>query len=273
MKTSFYIMVWSLLFLFLVLINNSFIDKHALLVNIVFVEALAIVCGLSWFLNRLMQDTLSYERVLQNAPILEDVYTGNVSSFYKRLVRDCYIGTVTAIYFVFTTVVITLSIFKAGANVNIAAEVIYGIFTYGAISRSLSVIRAKAKLKSNPTPEQCMKIADKTYKLDYASYCYARTGSSYQDMLPSEPEHFKVYNVLSTVIPAIVALPGLYYIVLGILCSMWMMSAMNLDDEYIGAIGTLFLLGSLPAYFGVKDFVSCIRTRSNKVTISKDQTA
>ena len=116
--------------------------------------ALAIVWGLSWLLNRMMPDTLTYERVSQVAPILEDVYTSNVSSFKKRLVRESNIETVTAIYFIVTTIVIALAIFKAGVNDWIAL-VIFGFFTYGAISRSISLIRVKAILKSNPTSEQC----------------------------------------------------------------------------------------------------------------------
>lgn len=127
----------------------------------------------------MMPNTLTYERVSQIAPIFEDVYSGNVSSFKKRLVRESNIETITAIYFTVTTVVIALAIFKAGVNDWITL-VIFGFFTYGAISRSISLIRAKAILKSNLTSEQCMEIADETYKLDYASYYDARNGVSYQ---------------------------------------------------------------------------------------------
>lgn len=79
MKTSFYFVLWILIYPILGLFNNSFIYNNA------FIVALAIVWGLSWLLNRIMPDTLTYERVLQVAPILEDVYTGNVASLRSVL--------------------------------------------------------------------------------------------------------------------------------------------------------------------------------------------
>lgn len=249
MKTSFYFVLWNLIYPILGLFNNSFINNNA------FIVALAIVCGLLWLLNRMMPDTLTYERVSQVAPILEDVYTGNVSSFKKRLVRESNIETVTAIYFTVTTVVIALAIFKAGVNDWIAL-VIFGVLTYGAISRSISLIRAKAALKSNPTPEQCMEIADETYKLDYASYYDAHNGVSYQEMLPAKPRYFTAFKVFSVVIAAIASLLGLLYIILGVLI---MLSQTTLEAGAFA--GMYFLYGSLAAYFGVKDFVSCLHTK------------
>lgn len=261
MKTSFYFVLWILIYPILGLFNNSFIDNNA------FIVALAIVWGLSWLLNRMMPDTLTYERVSQVAPILEDVYTGNVASFKKRLVRESNIETVTAIYFIVTTIVIALAIFKAGVTDWIAL-VIFGFFTYGAISRSISLMRAKATLKSNPTPEQCMEIADETYKLDYASYYDAHNGVSYQDMLPANPKYFTAFKILSVVIAAIASLLGLLYIILGVLI---MLSQTTLEAGAIA--GMYFLYGSLAAYFGVKDFVSCLHTKSNTITNSKEQAA
>lgn len=257
MKTSFYFVLWILIYPILGLFNNSFIDNNA------FIVALAIVWGLSWLLNRIMPDTLTYEV----APILEDVYTSNVDSFKKRLVRESNIETVTAIYFTVTTVVISLAIFKAGVNDWIAL-VIFGFFTYGAISRSISLMRAKATLKSNPTSEQCMEIADETYKLDYASYYDARNGVSYQDMFPPKPKYFKTFKVFSVVISAIASLLGLLYIILGVLI---MLSQTTLEAGAVA--GMYFLYGSLAAYFGVKDFVSCLHSKSNTMTINKEQTA
>lgn len=261
MKTSFYFALWILIYPILGLFNNSFIDNNA------FIVALTIVWCLSWLLNRMMPDTLTYERVSQVAPIHEDVYTGNVSSFKKRLVRESNIETITAIYFIVTTIVIALAIFKAGVNDWIAL-VLFGLFTYGAISRSIALIRANATLKSDPTPEQCMEIADETYKLDYASYNDAHNGVSYKDMLPPKPKHFTTFKVFSVVIAVIASLLGLLYIILGVLI---MLSQMTLEAGALA--GMYFLYGSLATYFGVKDFISCIHTKSNTISISKEQTA
>lgn len=260
MKTSFYFVLWILIYPLLGLFHNTFINNNA------FVIALIFVWGLSWLLNRLMPDTLAYERVSQLLPILEDVYTGNVASFKKRLVRDANIETMTAIYFIVSTIAIALVVFKAGVNDWIAL-IIFCLFTYGAISQSISFIRAKAALKSDPTPEQCMEIADKTYDLNYAPYYEDRNTVSYQDILSPKPRHFKAFNVFSIIIAVIAFLLGLNNIVVGIIL---MLSEVPIEVE---ALAVMYLMyGALAVFFGVKDFISCIHTKSGTTTVTKGQT-
>ena len=67
MKTSFYFVLWILIYPILGLLNNSFIDNNA------FIVALAVVWGVSWLLNRIMPNTLTYERALNVAPISQCV--------------------------------------------------------------------------------------------------------------------------------------------------------------------------------------------------------
>lgn len=252
MKTSFYFVLWILIYPFLGLFNNSFIDNNS------FIVALVIVWGLSWVLNRMMPNTLTYERAMGIAPILEDVYTCNVESFRKRLVRDTNIDTVAAIYFTVTTVAIALAIFNAGVNDWIAL-IIFGLFTFGAISRSISFIRAKATLKSNPTPEQCMEIAEETYKLDYATYYEQHRGVSYADMLPSRPKNFNAFQIFSIVTASVASLLGIIYIVLAVLI------IFGSSSLAAGAFaGMYFLYGSLATYFGIKDIVSTSQAMRSK---------
>ena len=256
MKTSFYFVLWILIYPILGLLNNSFINENS------FVVALALVWGLSWLLNRVMPKTLTYERASHIAPILEDVYTGNVPSFRKRLSIEATIETVTAIYFSVTTVVIALAIFKAGINDWIAL-VIFGFFTFGAVSRSANLLKAKSQLKANPTPDQCMEIAENTYKLDYAAYYEAHDNISYEDMLPPKPQHYRTFRIVSIVIAAIASLLGLLYIALGIII---MFSESSLEAGAVA--GMYFLYGSLAAYFGIKDFISSIRPQ-RKINIKQ----
>lgn len=63
MKTSFYFVLWIMIYPILGLFNNSFIDNNA------FVVALVAVWGLSWLLNQVMPKTLTYERVTQVASV------------------------------------------------------------------------------------------------------------------------------------------------------------------------------------------------------------
>ena len=248
MKTSFYFVLWILIYTILGLLNNSFIDNNA------FIVALAVVWGLSWLLTLIMPHTLTYERALNVAPILEDVYTGNVASFSKQLSKEATIELVTAIYFIVTTIVIAIAIFKAGVNDWIAL-LIFGFFTFGAISRSAGLIKAKTDLKNNPNPEQCMEIAEETYKLDYASYYEARNGVDYSHIMPEKPKHFKIFQVCSTIISAICTLLGAAYIILGVI----LFFGQPIEVQPIA--GMYFLYGTLATYFGIKDFISGFSSR------------
>lgn len=244
MKTSFYFVLWILIYPILGLLNNSFINNNA------FVAALAAVWGVSWLLNRTMPKTLTYERVSEIAPILEDVYTGNVASFRKRLSRDAMVETITALYFLVTVAVILFAILKAGVNDWIAL-IVFGFFMFGSMSRSAKLMKAKSELKSNPTSEQCMEIADETYGFDYASYYEAHENKSYQDMLPECPAHYKTCQIASLVVAIICALLGLLYLVVGIAIMI-----KEYSTEAYAFSGMYILYGSLATYFGVKDVVS-----------------
>lgn len=53
MKTSFYFVLWILIYPILGLFNNTVINDNA------FIVALAVVWGFSWLLNRIMPETLT----------------------------------------------------------------------------------------------------------------------------------------------------------------------------------------------------------------------
>lgn len=245
MKTSFYFVLWIMIYPILGLFNNSFIDNNA------FVVALVAVLGLSWLLNQVMPKTLTYEHISQIYAILEDAYNGNVASLGKRLTRESIIEFVTAIYFIVTTILICVAVFVVGINDWIEL-IVFGLFTFGAIYRAITLIKAKSSLFANPTGEQCVEIANETYKLDYPSYSEQRKGTNYESMLPARPKHFKVFQIFSIVIASIAALLGLFYIVDAI-------SLIMIGSNSIGTgafAGMCFLYGSLATYFGIKDIIT-----------------
>ncbi len=254
MKTSFYFVLWILIYPILGLFNNDFIAENS------FVVAIAVVWSLSWLLNRMMPDTLTYERVSQIAPVMENVYTGNVEAFIKRLRTETRIETFTSIYFLVTTAVIAYAVFKAGVNDWIAL-IVFGFFTFGAISRSISLSKALASVKSNPTPEQCAQTAEDVYKLDYAAYYEGRQSYSYEQMLPPRPRHFKAFQIFSIIIAGICSLLGLLYV---ILATIIMIGSDSLAADALA--GMYLLYGSLAAYFGIKDFSSIFQSLRAKPT-------
>ena len=246
MKTSFYFVLWILIYPILGLLNNEFINNNAYFV------ALVATGGLSWLLYRLMPKTIAYERAAQKTPILEDVYTGNVSSFLKRLSSDTLIAIVTAIYFSVTTLVVVMT-FIVGVH-DWVALLVFGFCTMGAIGRSINLCKARAALHSNPTAEECMEIATDVYRLDYASYYEAHEGVEYADMLLPKPRYYKCFQIFSLVVAAIAAILGLVFIVSSILIMF------NGRFIVIGAVaGMCFLYGSLATYFGVRDFITIVK--------------
>lgn len=254
MKTSFYFVLWILIYPILGLFNNDFIAENS------FVVAIAVVWGLSWLLNRMMPDTLTYERVSQIAPIMENVYSGNVRAFIKRLRTETRIEAFTSIYFLVTTAVIAYAVFKAGVNDWIAL-IVFGFFTFGAISRSMSLCKALASVKSNPTPEQSAETAEEVYELDYAAYYEGRQSYSYEQMLPPRPRHFKALQIFSIIIAGICSLLGLLYV---ILATIIMIGSDSLAADALA--GMYLLYGSLAAYFGIKDFSSIFQSLRAKPT-------
>lgn len=249
MKVSFYFAVWIIIYPLLGLLDNNFVDQNA------FFIALVVVWGLSWMINRLMPETLIYERASSVFPILEDVYTGNVASFRRRLSSEALIETVSAFYFIVATAVITFTFIRSGIS-DIIAMLIFGLFSIGAIIKSVNLIKARARLTENPTIEQCADIVRENYRLNYDSYYQSRVGNSFEKMLPPRPRHFKAFQVFSLVIAFVTAILGLFYIGMSV-------ATMIYGSSFtIGTIAVMyFLYGSLAAYYGIKDFVSLIKSR------------
>ncbi|MCM1292364.1 MAG: hypothetical protein NC111_02975 [Bacteroides sp.] len=252
MKTSFYFVLWILIYPLLDLFNSPTISNNAFFFAIVF------VFGLSWLLNRAMPKTLLYERVSQAAPIMEDVYTGNVQASIKRLKSETQIETFTAIYFIVSTVVIGYAVFSAGLNDWIAL-IVFGLFTYGAVSRSIELSKALSTVKANPTPQQCAETIEDVYHINYAAYYEERQNHNYEEILPPQPRHFKIFRITSIIIAGICILLGLFNIVLAAVI-------MIRSASFVGGAfaGMYFLYGSLATYFGIKDFLSILHSFKSK---------
>ena len=250
MKTSFYFVVWILIYPLLGLFHNSFIDQNA------FIVALLAVWGLSWLLNRTMPETLAYERVSQTIPLLEDVYTGNIQRFTKHITRQAIIEAIFSFYLLITTLVILISIADSGGE-DWLALIIFAIFTFSAISQSIKLIKAYSSLKAHPTKQQSEQIVSEIYRIDYPVYAQERERSDYDDMLPPKPTHFKAFQIFSLIIAGVCVVLGLVYIVLGLL--------VMFGNNSVGAgaiAGMYFLYGSLATYFGIKDLISCVQNKA-----------
>lgn len=247
MKPSFYFVLWIVIYPILGLIPSQGVQDYS------FIVALMVVWGLSLLLNRLMPNILTYSRASEFAPIMEDVYTGNVNSFKKILSRDAIIETVTSLYFLVAIALILFVMFKTDTR-EWFALIIFGYFAFGAISRSVALVKANGRLRSNPTSEECAQIVEENYKMDYAAYYNDRQNTTYEEMLPPRPQLYTAFQITSIVIAVICAVLGVLFILSGV--------GLTFAENEI-ALATLaavyFLYGSLATYFGIKDTLSCIR--------------
>ncbi|MCH5230767.1 MAG: hypothetical protein J1F43_03125 [Muribaculaceae bacterium] len=246
MKTSFYFFLWIIIYPLLGLLHNPWIYQNS------FIVALFVVWGLSWILNKNMPETLSYERITEMASVLEEVYTGNVKAFMNRLSRMVTVEFITAIYLGVAFVFVLFSMVRGSADDWIAL-LIFGFFAFGAISRAVKLNRAYQQIRHTPTKEECAVVVEETYRVDYTGYYNNRVHTSAEAMLPPRSIHFKAFQIFSLVIAIICALFGLFYLIMSII-----ILAENRSAEAISGGIMYFLYGSLAAYFGIKDSVSCI---------------
>lgn len=259
MKTSFYFFLWIIIYPLLALIHSPWVYQNS------FIVALFIVWGLSWILNRNMPQTLRYERITDMASILEEVYSGNVRAFIQRLSRMVTIEFVSAVYLGVAFVFVLFSMVRGSADDWIAL-LIFGFFAFGAISRAVKLNQVYQRIRRNPTPQECAEVVDETFQADYATYYNHRIHTTAVGMLPPQPRHFKAFQIFSLVIAIICALFGLFYLIMSII-----ILAENRSPQAISGGIMYFLYGSLAAYFGIKDSVSCINyfKRNRKRTLQK----
>ena len=247
MKTSFYFFLWIIIYPLLGLIHSQWIYQNS------FIVALFIIFGLSWILNKNMPETINYERISERVIIFEEVFSGNINSFMKRLSRMVKVEFITALYLGIAFIFVLFSMVRGSAEDWISL-IIFGFFAFGAISRSIKLNQAYHNIKQNPTLEECSLVLEDTLRMDFKSYYNIRRNNSLQALLPPEPKYFKVFQIFSLIFAVICAVLGFIYLILSII----MLTTNNRGPEAISGGIMYFLYGSLAIYFGIKDTYSCI---------------
>lgn len=246
MKTSFYFLLWIIIYPLLDILDIPWIDSNAFLV------ALFIVWGLSWVLNRFMPKTLRYERTAQALIILEEAFKGDSRALHRRLSHRATLDFITSVYFGVTFIFILFSMVRGSADDWIALA-IFGFFAFATISSAVKLNKAAWALKKDPTPEKCARLVESIYGYDYLAYRNARITKEPENMLPERPPHFTTFQVFSLVIAIICTLLGLYYFV-----SSLMILIISKNPASISWGVMYFLYSSLAVYFGIKDTATCI---------------
>lgn len=248
MKPSFYFVALSLIYPLLGMLNMPFLNKYPIIVGAV------LIIGLSWWISKMFPDILLYERGLDMAPLMENVYTGNVEAFVKRLRRDVHEETVAAAYLLISTGGIAYIMFKQETN-SWVTLIVLGLISFWSVSHLLKVSRALWAVRENPTPEECAEQIVEIYSVNYELFYKERETSSWQDMLQQAPAHFRGFQIFAMIVAGICALMGLGDLV-------WMaikfIAAPAVD--FVAAMTMQALFGTLAIFFGCRDFVAFYRS-------------
>lgn len=245
MKTSFYFVVWIVIYPVLGLLGNEWINQHS------FFVALICVWALSWFLNKSMPVTISYERKLSQAQIMNEVYTCNVDGFRKRLSRMSMIEFIGALYFG-VTFLLTLFFIISGGTSGIFELIVFGFLAAGTITRAARLQKYSWRLRKNPNPQESVAIVEEM-GMDYAAYYEERQNSERDSIAPPAPRNFAIFQIFSIIASVVCALLGIIFIILAVLSI--------IGNASFGATsyGIMFLLyGSLATYYGIKDCISSL---------------
>lgn len=243
MRTSFYFVLWIVIYPLLGLLHNPFINANS------FIIALLLVWLVSHFINKTMPDIMTYERKLQIYPILEDIYSGNVASFKRRFSVKTVISVISAIYFVVATVMIVLTFFSDFDDW--IALAIFIFLSYSTMRRSVQMVAVNTNLKHNPTPENCVRIAENIYGLNYEAYYQARVNvKTPLALYPPKPKTFRIFQIVSILFAVASTIMGLF-------CLLQAALSVFLNHSFAGqAIGGMLLFyGLLAVYYGINDII------------------
>lgn len=257
MKTSFYFVIWIIIYPLLGLLNSPVLNQNA------FIVALIVVWALSWYINRSMPLTLRYEAAVSRVGVMELLYSGNVAEIRKRLARQTMVQFISAVYFGATFVFVLYSVLQHSDANDWIALVLFGFFAFGAINSAVTLNKAKWQIANDSSEESCSDVLRRIYHLDYDSYRNSREAASVAELLPPAPPHIKAFRIFSLIVAVICALLGIIYLLRGIF-----LFASGASGVGISAGIMYFLYGSLAAYFGVKDTIDIISLLRNPIANS-----
>lgn len=245
MKTSFYFVIWFVVYRFLALFDSVWIDRNSFLV------ALVLVWALSWFLNRSMPHILSYGRLTENAPILNDIYSGNVTAFKNRLNRISIINFIWAVYFG-VSLIFSLLVMNSYGSSGLIGIFIFGLLAIGSLMKASRLRKYLYRLHQTPTPEECAKTAA-AMGLNYDAYYDMRRSLAGNALLPPPPPHFGAFEIFSLIAAVICCVFGLYYIVV-------LITGVSVAPNFSISTSVImyFLYASLSLYYGVRDCISSV---------------
>lgn len=256
MKTSFYFVLWILVYPLLGLFHSPVIDQNAFLI------ALLAIFGLSYVLRRPLAPMVMYA-VQERAVILsEHVYRDDKQWLVGYFRRRFIVSLIGMLYFLVAFIAILLPGFH---NIDWIAAAIFGLLLFSYI-RNTRMCSAMFEAVRNAGGEGDIPLSQAVSQLlgpgyEYGAYAEARGYHTFEQLLPERPRHYTAYLVAGIVFAVLSALFGL--VTVGITLLVAGRGLFFPGVELLTNVSVSILYASLAFYYGVTDLIDCIRSLRN----------
>ena len=249
MKTSFYFVLWILIYFVLLPCRVEFITHNAV------IGVSIIVLVIYWLIscNGSSQESLLYERKLQRAKKIEE--NGHISNSYKSIiVRILCIFIIVIYIFSVTALAWILNRIHTRDNdwwiqTDWIGFFIYALFTFRIFFKQIAL--SEFLIHSENSSK-----TDESHITEYRNHVMA-----------SRPKLFKLYQALNLLSSLLATIFGIIFV--GVSCYFFFGPAVTYEEKCVGLACIFYMYGSLAAFFGVKDFISVIHSESNLKSVLK----
>lgn len=250
MKTSFYFVLWIIVYPILDLLGIS--SEYS------FIVALLAICGISYLVNKNMSGIIAYDRISFATRICETAYTGKIESIIRDICGNIVISVVSAVYMAIMTALLLYDVIRH-QNYDIFALVVFALIAWGCLTQLLRLIKARTYINEGDI-NNGMKYG---FGVDYDNFFEVRQRvMSASELLPPRPKYYAAYLAVSILFAIICALLGLAGIIFAIILSV---RSGGFSVQAGISISILYLYSGLAFYFGLRDTISTLKAQKTKV--------
>jgi hypothetical protein len=240
MKTSFYFVLWQLVWLLAILLDIPFLNKYGLFF------AFIVVFFIGCIIKKLLKNQIEYQQMFEQALIMEMAYNND----YKRYKRQSFLYMLiqTAIFGYMLMTFIAL--FTVYSDVLLIDYILWGILTI------LSGLSSLWYIKSYMSKRKVGQIIlDHDLQGAYQSYASERAVHSFEEILQPQPKHYQAMCIMNYLF-------AMFCITIGLLTIIIFYSYRN--DIILGSgivQVSMVIYGLLAVYFGVKDLLDTLNSQ------------
>lgn len=245
MKTSFYFVLWIMIYPILELTGVAFLRENS------FIVALLIVMFVMPHLTKkIFEKDIIYSRNKRVIDYFETIYTNNVAKIKKGLMTNIILNSVVFIYFVSYVV----GILVMGVPDALLQYVVFGVLSLLAGSWIVKNVSQYMKIKDIVAfdDDNLEYVLTENDRPIYEEYKEKRAMVSYQQLLASLGNGGKALKITSIVFAIICTLLGIMYVYL------WLpLMFFNFNGELI--IMAMVVYASMAVYYGIHDLIESVR--------------